>query len=123
MKVADLDGGLLAEWVARANGWKITRDGETSLVCWDESRIPHSFDGFGYRPDFVWGDGGPIIEREKFELVPDGGGGWSARSRLIPVGDLHMAPCYRMYGDTLLIAAMRAYVASKFGETVLDEAL
>jgi hypothetical protein len=41
-----------------------------------------------------------------------GGGGWYVRSRHRPCdGD-------QFYGETLLVAAMRAYVASKFGDAV-----
>jgi hypothetical protein len=57
-----------------------------------------------------WAQGGPIIERERIELVDDSPG-WLARidlwAREIVVG-----------GPTPLIAAMRCFVASKLGEEV-----
>jgi len=54
-----------------------------------------------------WSDGGPIIERERIELVICGSD-WRA--------SLEDAP--RQYGPTPLIAAMRCYVASRLGDEV-----
>jgi len=62
-----------------------------------------------YGPSIDWTTGGPIFEREKIELVPNGDG-WDAfadRDEHIP----HEGP-------TPLIAAMRCYVASKLGDEV-----
>nr|WP_269766044.1 phage protein NinX family protein [Burkholderia ubonensis] len=64
--------------------------------------------------------GGPIIERARIQIVPQSVNHlrWSAymdeglRPGAFPV---------EQYGETLLIAAMRACVASKFGEEVPDE--
>ena len=56
-----------------------------------------------------WAQGGPIIEREMIELVPQSPALWEAmyRGQHIPHD-----------GPTPLIAAMRCYVASKLGDTV-----
>ena len=54
-----------------------------------------------------WSQGGPIIEREKIELENDGFHWW-ARIR----ADEDFS------GPTALIAAMRAFVASKLGDEV-----
>lgn len=63
-----------------------------------------------------WGVGGPLIEREQLALIPVIGGTWSAEYS-VPTGgddyDVHSA-----FGPTLLIAAMRAFVASKLGDEV-----
>ena len=60
-----------------------------------------------------WSQGGPIIERECITLVnADGDDVWSA----YPIADNPVA--HRKSGPTPLIAAMRCYVASKFGDTV-----
>lgn len=126
MKVAELEGHLLAEWVARANDWKVERDGDhpgAELICWDDAGIPHSFGEYGYRPDLKWEQGGPIIEREKIaiahfsnELDATKPKQWRAQ---IVDGEGYFTSLDLMYeGDTALIAAMRAYVASKFGDTV-----
>lgn len=72
-------------------------------------------------PSRHWQEGGPIIERERIGLwageEPHHGSpapkGWFAEA----VGEKNRWPL-KAYGDTPLIAAMRAYVASKFGETV-----
>lgn len=54
-----------------------------------------------------WGHGGPIIEREHMEIYDHLEYGWTATIRP-----------FRERGDTVLIAAMRCYVASKLGDTV-----
>lgn len=64
-----------------------------------------------WHPSTDWAQGGPIIEREKIDLAYHGGNGWRA------------AQVYRhdpatSYGPTVLIAAMRCYVASKLGDEV-----
>lgn len=60
-----------------------------------------------------WSQGGPIIERECITLVnADGADVWSA----YPIADNPVA--HRRSGSTPLIAAMRCYVASKFGDSI-----
>ena len=56
-----------------------------------------------------WEHGGPIIEREMIELVPQSDSLWDAmyRGQHIPND-----------GPTPLIAAMRCYVASKLGDEI-----
>lgn len=80
-----------------------------------------SFDGIqhAYSPSTDWSQGGPIIERERIsteywvtELTDRTGEPWQAYPHIDN-------PIYT-WGATSLIAAMRAYVASKFGETVDD---
>lgn len=90
MKVAELEGALLDHWVARAQGIQ----GIVDMM---------------FMPSTDWATGGPIIERERISIKqgPDRG-------------------CYAYFdhrdetaaGNTPLVAAMRAYVASKFGEEV-----
>lgn len=63
-----------------------------------------------FRFSTSWAHGGPIIEREKIEIVPSHGGTvWYAESF---VGSI------RTSGPMPLIAAMRCYVASKLGDEV-----
>jgi hypothetical protein len=59
----------------------------------------------GYAWDYStnWAKGGPIIEREGIALLPP---------------QLAEMPGYEGRGETLLIAAMRCYVASKLGDEV-----
>ncbi len=55
-----------------------------------------------------WEAGGPIIRRERIALLPEDGGHWSAR---IIRGQYSAGP-------TELIAAMRAFVASRLGNEI-----
>lgn len=102
MKVADLAGPVLDYWVARALGVNAA----TPLA----SDVPYDCDcdgGDEFRPSSRWAHGGPIIERERISLFGDAGGRWLAERFSTKV-----------WGETLLVAAMRCYVASKFGEEV-----
>lgn len=68
-----------------------------------------------WKPSELWEHGGPIIDRENISLTNHAQGGmralpeWCAKTVGRP--RLH-------FGPTALIAAMRAYVASKLGEEV-----
>lgn len=119
--------------VAVANGWHvfIAEDKRDALCVVVPGRLSPMFIkggsaldwiGSGYwSPSTDWAQGGPIIERELIETAPayaeDGvsATGWMAvrfndeRATQQPV----MAE-----GPTPLVAAMRAYVASKLGPTV-----
>ena len=66
-----------------------------------------------FRPSTNWEQGGPIIEREGISIYPDESEDlpdikWSADSQ----------DAFRWGGPTPLIAAMRCYVASHFGDEV-----
>ncbi|AKJ28817.1 phage protein NinX family protein [Caldimonas brevitalea] len=94
-KVSELEGAELDLWVLRAER------GDPGLVI---RGIPQPY-------STEWSVGGPIIERERIELHTGSAGKpfWVA---YCGAGDL------RGTGDSALTAAMRAYVASKFGEEV-----
>jgi hypothetical protein len=68
-----------------------------------------------YTPSTDWAQGGPIIEREEIALEPmthdEHGDGWLATRVEGP------AVCME-FGPTMLIAAMRCYVASHLGDEV-----
>jgi hypothetical protein len=71
----------------------------------------------GYRPSSHWGDGGAIIERERIAIEPNAGTKtWSAVYNDSFSGN--WPPNDIVDADTPLVAAMRAYLAAKFGETV-----
>lgn len=114
MKTSELTGALLDYWVARAEGLEVRlyRLGEPTSRCWtiQDGRTGHVF-----APSTSWAQGGPIIERERIQWR-DEGGTWCAG---FGEGDdddwLHYGE-----GETQLVAAMRAYVASKFGDEVQD---
>jgi Protein of unknown function (DUF2591) len=126
MKVSELTGALLDYWIAHAHGYAVRINGDQAeaLACRSESVDgPDKCCWKSFAPSTDWAQGGPIIERigigvVKFYEPKDGpvipGFEWAA---------LSLDDSIRMDGPTPLIAAMRAYVASKFGEEVPDEAL
>ena len=105
MKVSELTGALLDYWVAKTVGRSVEIvDGQCQHVYGMRSV---------FSPSTNWSQGGPIIDREEIELVHrngmDGRTLWAIKENII------------MRGETKLIAAMRCYVASKFGEEVPDD--
>jgi hypothetical protein len=116
MKVAELEGRALDEWVARALGYKSGNDVPSTLTGeWS--------DGSGTKNDWTpstdWAQAGPIIERERIQTVPQNVNHlrWSA---YIDEGLRPGQYAIEEFGTTLLEAAMRAYVAKVFGEEVQD---
>jgi hypothetical protein len=117
MKVAELKGALLDAWVARAEGYDVVPAPTDPQGCWvDTGGTP-----FPFRPSTDWSQGGPIIEREG--IAPfKGHDCWGAEVRGESPDHWIDTTTYDAdaTGPTPLIAAMRAYVASKFGEEVPD---
>jgi len=106
IKTSELQGAALDWAVARALGKR------PSLFIYEKTKklAPEH----NYSTD--WAQGGPIIEREKIEVTPWGvSGDWRARDFYEPSPGV---PCAEQYGPTLLIAAMRCYIASKLGDEV-----
>lgn len=93
-------------------------DGQRFLNLWTDSAFLH------YSSN--WANGGPIIEREKIDLVrcndlyfPKGnelGDYYEMLWRAEPFNTGSISQ--RFYGPTPLIAAMRCYVALKLGDVV-----
>jgi hypothetical protein len=105
-KTAELDGAMLDAAVAMAKGDEPGADFSTS-----------------------WHHAGPIIQRERIEILPtliewdEAAGEHRAEGfRALYDGGCDYDHCWvgehEQEGRTMLIAAMRAYVASKFGEEV-----
>ncbi|WP_261533069.1 DUF2591 domain-containing protein [Burkholderia multivorans] len=92
MKVADLAGGLLDYWGARAEGV-------------DEKAARFVAGAHAYSS--LWAHGGPIIERERISIV-EHPAHWVADTRGV-----------REVGGSPLEAAMRAYVSREFGDEVM----
>ncbi|WP_175867876.1 phage protein NinX family protein [Burkholderia diffusa] len=119
MKVADLDGKLLDYWAARADGRPLPSE-------WDSANGDGVLVGTGagdlerFSPSTDWAQGGPIIDHVPFGIFERVDEGWAAGIYRPQAGMRDLCIAYQT-GDTLLIAAMRAYVASKFGEEVPDE--
>jgi len=135
LKTAELTGAQLDCWVARAEGykhhgaiglfeenpdkpWCLSRvndwweDPEGRYVCGPCTGFPHAY-------STEWERGGPIIQRERIGIVLDDRDGkeWQA-----DIGGWMSHDYIQGYpvqtGPTPLVAAMRAYVARKFGEEV-----
>lgn len=112
-KVSELKGALLDAAVAKAEGlrFRIGRDtGDSQDTCWLHEPLrlnTHYPESSAFDPSTHWGDGGPIIERERMNFEPGSDGVVASYGNR--AGE---------FGRTYLIAAMRAYVASKFGEQV-----
>lgn len=124
MKVEELTGAQLDYWVARAEGFRLSPNGDywDAPADWrqightdDDSLRFYSFDVTKWKPSTGSGHGGPIIERERIGFMPvlhDGETYWMAAHPSFGSG---------FPGPTPLVAAMRAYVASRFGDEVPDE--
>lgn len=125
MKVSELSGAMLDYWVARAEGWAFGPQHKT-LECdvWRDADgcIVGVIPAQGFRPSMDWESGGPIIERERIDTAFGNEPGlWEALVRPEYEYGMYMCDDGRGTGPTILIAAMRAYCASKFGDTVPDE--
>ena len=128
MKTSSLIGVQLDYWVAKAEGWIETRSDRCKWRLWDTGagfyRIEGAVGDAGderWRPSTYWGHGGPIIERERIGIIPFGPDGLWLGSMPGDV-DYYIGAdgADGKLGPTPLVAAMRAYVASKFGEEVVD---
>ena len=123
-KTADLNGAALAQAVALALGWLVYPDGGGDgalMVCEVPEGDVYSFGEYGFRPDRDWETGGPIIERERITIVASEYGGqmeWSATVGPFTHYIDESLPLGEATGPTPLVAAMRAYVASKLGQEV-----
>ena len=131
MKTADLEGPLLDYWVAKAQGLKLVKceNGywlvyapEPMILGIDRSAALNP--AVRYSPSTSWAQAGPIIEAEKIDLIHYGedgykGGLWEAVRR-IHTHYIDQRPGDATGGPTPLIAAMRAFVAAKFGDEIAE---
>ena len=101
MKTAELTGAAL-DWA----------------VAWANGNTTIKLDGGVWNPSTDWAQGGPIIEREHIEWqwLPSSSKHHRYGARKPSLGGAKRTFC--MDGPTVLIAAMRCYVASKLGDTV-----
>ncbi|KWK74127.1 phage protein NinX family protein [Burkholderia ubonensis] len=121
MKVSELTGALLDYWVAHAQGRRAEIvDGKAIVVRIRAGILDDNGGGTyvlrgPYQPSTRWDVGGEIIERERITVTPVyRGAEWGAYIRNC---------CYEsddvdQIGPTPLVAAMRAFVALKFGDEV-----
>lgn len=101
--VAELDGVELDDWVARAL--------RMESYAWG-----------GWAPSTEWEDGGPLIELKRISVYYDEHRAcWQACPHALPANNPGPVQVLVMQsGPDALTAAMRAIVASRFGETVED---
>lgn len=112
-KVSELTGAELDYWVAKANGDNPRiEDGKCMVIVSPGAMAGNETYRFYFQPSSDWRLGGPIIEREKIGIE------YRARQKqwfaMIELKD----SLPREWGETCLIAAMRAYVSSKYGDSV-----
>jgi hypothetical protein len=119
-KVSELEGALLDAAVAKADGLPVhPGPGRYVVAAPIDTVWAHQF-----HPSADWRDGGPIIRREGIAVyrvahgwaavLPGEFGGYGGDRDYIDV-----QPSFSgQRGETPLIAAMRAYTASVFGDEV-----
>lgn len=128
MKTAELTGVHLDYWVAKAEGHALTSEWNQETYVLIGAGTDEDLQR-PFQPSTDWVQGGPIMEREGIVVFPTLIE-WDA------VAGKHMADgfeamyepsCYydhtiegdhKQEGRTMLITAMRAYVARKFGDEV-----
>lgn len=128
MKVSEMEGALLDYWVARANkydhGLRLEAGVCIAPAMSDDEQLQGIASGSSdiYSPSRYWEQAGPIIERECIAIFAgDGGKEWGAEMRKLAEHWIDTTVFEAdARGQTPLIAAMRAYVASKFGDEVED---
>ena len=112
VKTSELRGGALDWAVAKAIGKDFFIEGKAVLSFCPGADIPGVpyFDREYWMPSVKWSQGGPIFESNKIDTFWDSGNEcWDASM------DKGM---FVESGPTPLIAAMRCFVASKFGDEI-----
>ena len=105
MKVSELIGAELDYWVGAAEGMVVEiKDG----VCFRE--VPDGKRDFS--PSKDWSEGGEIIEKENIWWYGQG------EELIVEAGELARSQISLPLHTPKLIAAMRCYVTSKYGEEV-----
>jgi hypothetical protein len=118
MRTTDLTGALLDKWVCRIeldefNG-RTNDDALRAAVVAKIGSVPFS-------PSTNWAQGGPIIEHERIAIFPGTKGKWRAVHNFWDTSESRSDRPVPAWFDDPLIAAMCAYVASVYGDTVPDE--
>lgn len=144
MKTAELEDGLLNYWVAKAEGWNffwskhnhwvVTKPNGTRYTACEgwaqfdsdtgaENHRPHPSEALeNFYPASHWEDGGPIIDRDRISTRADEYQKDLWYAEMIPLPDNPLWPArFDSKGRTALEAAMRAKVASKYGDDVPDK--
>lgn len=111
IKTKDLTGVALDWAVGMAEGYELNLYGVDPSI---RARVPGLGVHAPWRPSRYWAQGGPIIERERINVYEDihPTSTWGAT-----IYEVDAEP-WQEYGPTPLIAALRAYVASNFGDEI-----
>ena len=104
MKTSKLQGAALDWAVAKCEGHNVRKQPSGFLFLMDRERQIAQ-----WKPSDAWAQGGPIIERERIQFRSEQHTQY--RAFMGQFGSEGVGP-------THLIAAMRCYVASKFGDEV-----
>lgn len=115
MKTEELTGDWLDYWVARAEGHEVDPPLAPGAPWPDRETLGRKYEPNACRFSSDWQFGGPIMERDRITIEGrdrngNPAGEWCAR---IKGPRVH-------FGATALQAAMRAFLAKKFGEEVPD---
>lgn len=122
MEVQELSGSALDWAVAKCEGYI-----EDYYSWLHEATVKDVADSDGYHPSVKWGQGGPIIEQQGISVRPIRSPGHTLHGEYLAAIDHGNTgtmtrwnknpkhPGYYSQGSTMLIAAMRCYVASKVG--------
>ena len=104
MNVSELTLEQVDHWVARAKGLETFRDAKGALMYHPGHNLPPR----KWNPTHFWSQGGPILEEQKIDLNWDieGTREWSAS----------IDPDILAHGQSVLEAAMRAFIILRFGE-------
>jgi hypothetical protein len=112
MKTAELTGEQLNHWTAKALGWEQRLWG--AIPIWYDPKNDNRYrcDVSRWNPSEDWSQGGPILDFMKpFWLA------WAEDG----IGNdyvTYLQPNIMEAGPTILVAALRAFVASKYGDDV-----
>lgn len=111
VKTAELSGPALR--------WAVAQSEELEVTIYppaygNSHRLSVNGRPEAYRPDIDWGQGGPLIGKHgiEFRFVSDG------TIRAVLAGSFAFVPVPYGTGNTHLIAACRAIVAARLGETI-----
>ncbi len=126
IKTSNLTDAALAYAVGAADK-RIMRNGiggsiEVRCRTEDGEELPDGWDMWIlWYPQASWSQAGPIIEREKIELIHYGSMGYKGAWKAQIGQDIHyidQSPGEAIHGQTPLIAAMRCFVSSRLGDEV-----
>lgn len=119
MKVSELEGSQLNEWVARARGW--LKDADTG--CWYDPENNHykncGHSGSKYKPTSNPAQWADLIEGFDVWLSSDGDSASEAKTHYASICP-HVDGAIQQ-GQTTAIAICRSVVASIYGDSVPGE--